>query len=195
MRAPLVVGFAALAVALAGCAPGAAARASGADPALVAARKAAGIADCPVSTDAAVLPDGLPDLTLDCLGGDAHVRLAGLRGRPLVVNLWAQWCAPCRAEARYLAEYSRKPAEGVQLLGINYDDPQPELALEFAHLMGWTYPQLADPQKAGVTPLRVPGIPLTLLVDAEGRVAARHNGPFRSTADLAAWVASGLEDR
>ena len=195
MRRPLVAGMAALAIALTGCAPGASARASGSDPALVAARKVAGIADCPASTDEAALPDGLPDLSLDCLGGDSQVRLAGLRGRPLVLNLWAQWCAPCRAEARYLAEYSRKPEDGVQLLGINYDDPQPALALEFAQLVGWTYPQLADPQKSSATPLRVPGIPLTLLVDADGRVAARHSGPFSSTADLAGWVASGLEDR
>ena len=39
-----------------------------------------------------------------CLGGGREVRLAGLRGKPMMINVWAQWCGPCREEAPYLAE-------------------------------------------------------------------------------------------
>ena len=68
-------------------------------------KKAAGIADCPRSdSDVAAVPSGLPDVVLPCLGGGREVRLAGLRGKPMMINVWAQWCGPCREEAPYLAE-------------------------------------------------------------------------------------------
>lgn len=188
MRFPMLL--AALAVILAGCAP--APPAAAPVPDLVAARKAAGIADCPESSEAAAIPDGLPDLTLSCLGGDATVRLAGLRGTPMVINYWAQWCAPCRAEARHLAEFARESSGEVMMLGVNYNDPHPALAVEFAELAGWSYPQLADPERLSEGPLGVPGIPLTVLIDAEGRIVGRHPGPFSSTAELSDWVAEGL---
>jgi len=161
------------------------------DPSLVAARRAAGIADCPASTDAPAVPDGMPELSLPCLGGDSSVRLAGLRG-PLLVNLWAQWCAPCRAEAPFLADFAAASAGEVAVLGINYNDPQPGLAVEFAQLAQWRYPHLADPERVSGGPLGVPGIPMSLLVAADGRIVARHAGPFRSTAELTAWVQKGL---
>lgn len=177
-------------VALTGCATASAPTPS-LDADLVAARRAAGIADCPPSSPAPAVDGGLPELTLPCLGGDSSVRLAGLRG-PMVVNLWAQWCAPCRAEAPHLAEFAVEQEGGVAMLGINFNDPQPALAVEFAQLAHWGYPQLADPERSSAAPLGVPGIPVTLLVDAQGRIAARHSGPFGSTAELRDWVDEGL---
>lgn len=157
---------------------------------LVALRKAAGIADCPSSSDAAAVPGGLPELTLECLGGDSSVRLAGLRG-PLLVNLWAQWCEPCRAEGADLAAFA-SGQEKVAVLGINYSDPQPQLAIEFAQLMGQHYPQLVDEEATVRGPLGVVGIPHTLLLDSDGVVVAQHPGRFSSLADLKAWVDAGL---
>nr|WP_300143452.1 TlpA disulfide reductase family protein [Propionicimonas sp.] len=157
---------------------------------LVAARKAAGIEDCPASSKAAAVPGGLPDLTLDCLGGDSSVRLAGLRG-PMLINLWAQWCEPCRAEAGHLATFATKQKK-VAVLGINYSDPQPALAIEFAQLVGATYPQLSDEEHRLKAPLGVAGIPYTLLIDADGKVVARHPGQFVSLENVEEWVAKGL---
>lgn len=156
---------------------------------LVAARRAAGIADCPQPVGEPVT-DGLPDLTLDCLGGDVTVPLAALRG-PLLINLWAQWCLPCRQEAPVLAEFAAA-REDVAVLGINYDDPEPDWAIEFARISGWAWPQLADPDKTIQASLGVPGIPISLLLDEEGRIAARHSGAFTDLDELTAWVDQGL---
>lgn len=157
---------------------------------LVAARRAAGIQECPQPT-AEPVANGLPEVELDCLGGDSTVALSALRG-PLVINLWAQWCLPCRQEAPVLRAFHEAHGEDVGLLGIDYNDPQPALAIEFAQLVGWTWPQLADPEKTTEVPLGLPGIPMSLLVDGDGRLVARHAGAFKDLAELEAWVAEGL---
>ena len=161
-----------------------------ATPDLTAMRKAAGIADCPASSTAAAVTGGLPDLTLECLGGDSSVRLAGLRG-PLLVNFWAQWCDPCRAEAGHLAAFA-STSTSVKVLGVNYTDPQPELAIEFAQLTAMTYPHVVDPDAATKAPMGISGIPASFLVDADGRIVARHFGAFTSLEDVQSWVTRGL---
>ena len=185
---------------LAGCVPVGAAQpgATSAAQSLSAAdldaqRRAAGIADCPASdADVAPVAGGLPDLVLDCLGGSGSVRLAGLRGTPMVINLWAQWCPPCREESPILRAFGVRAEGKVLLLGIDYNDPQPALAIEFAGLVGWKQPQLADPDKVLEGPLKLPGIPMTLLVDAEGRIVHRQVGPFTSLEELVNLVGDEL---
>ena len=169
---------------------GAPAPAASRTPDLAAARKAAGIADCPPGSDAAPVAGGLPDLTLDCLGGGESVRLAGLRG-PLVVNLWAQWCEPCRSESTYLAAFATAQTK-VAVLGIDYSDPQTGLAIEFAKETGMTYAHLEDQENTLKGPLGVTGIPYTFLIDAQGKIVARHPGQFISEENVRAWVDKGL---
>ncbi len=204
--------------ALAGCAGGTAANSSGATPptatapaggtahassspsadaadrsAVRAARKAAGIRGCPASAaDVAGRPDGLPDLRLSCLGGGKPVRLAGLRGTPSVINIWAQWCRPCRQEAPHLAAVAARAGGRVRFVGIDYEDPDPLAAIAFARSAGWHYPQLQDRQGTVRSPLRLIGVPATIFVDAAGRITYRHNGPFRSTTELTAAVRDHL---
>ena len=185
-----------VALLLAGCtqgflpgvaAPGAGSTATTGATDLAAARKAAGIADCPAGSDAGPVAGGLPDLTLECLGGGESVRLASLRG-PMLVNLWAQWCEPCRAEA---AEFAATQNE-VAVLGIDYSDPQPGLAIDFAKETGMTYAHLVDLENTLKGPLGVAGIPYTLLIDAQGKVVARHPGQFISLENVREWVDKGL---
>jgi cytochrome c biogenesis protein CcmG, thiol:disulfide interchange protein DsbE len=148
-------------------------------------KKAAGIADCPRSDpDVAALPSGLPDVVLPCLGGGREVRLAGLRGKPMMINVWAQWCGPCREEAPYLTAVAAANHSDLIIVGIDHADPRPDLAIEFAQLSSWTYPQLADPDVVLRAELQITGPPQTFFVRPDGTIAYRHAGPFRSAAEI-----------
>lgn len=183
----LALGASGLALLLAGCAapstdPAPTLRV---DPAHVAQREAAGIPDCPETpAEATTVADGLPDLLLGCLGSGRQVNLAALRGTPMVINFWAQWCAPCRDEAPHLKEFAERAGDTVLVLGVDYADPDPDLALRFAEEAGWTYPQLTDPLKKTAGPVRFQGIPITLYVTAEGRIAHRVVGGITSTEQM-----------
>ena len=148
---------------------------------LAAQKKAAGIPDCPASDlDVTQADPGLPDLVLACLGGGREVRLAGLRGQPMMINVWAQWCGPCREEAPYISEVAAAAESELMVLGIDYNDPRPELAIEFAQLSDWAYPHLVDQDIALRVPLQIIGPPQTFFVRADGTIAYRHTGPFTS---------------
>ena len=152
---------------------------------LAAMKKAAGIADCPKSDpDVAAVPSGLPDVVLPCLGGGREVRLAGLRGTPMMINVWAQWCEPCRAEAPYIAEVATTNKSDLIIVGIDHADPRPDLAIEFAQLSSWTYPQVADPDVVLRSALQITGPPQTFFVRPDGIIAYRHAGPFSSAQEI-----------
>ena len=152
---------------------------------LAAMKKAAGIADCPRSDPGvAALRSGLPDVVLPCLGGGREVRLAGLRGKPMMINVWAQWCEPCREEAPYLAEVAAGNQSDLMIIGVDHADPRPDLAIEFAQLSTLTYPQLADPDVVLRAALQITGPPQTFFVRPDGTIAYRHAGPFSSAAEI-----------
>ena len=141
------------------------------------------LAACPSTGSRPPAVNGLPDLSLPCLGDGPDTQLADLRG-PLLINVWAQWCPPCRDEAPYLAELQRKAGQKVRLLGIDYADPRPEKAVEFAVQHHLSYPHLADPDKHLASPLRILGPPVTVFVTETGQVAYVHRGPFTSQRQL-----------
>ena len=156
-------------------------------PQLRALKAKAKIADC-VATTAAPAKGGLPDSTMPCLGGGPGVNLAGLRG-PMVVNLWAQWCVPCRREMPHLAEFARRYGAKVPVLGIDSLDQQPALALEFARDAGARYPLVADPaQKVRIQG----GLPNTILIDKDGKIAYQLGVEIKSVAQLKQLVADHL---
>ena len=143
-----------------------------------------GLPDCPATDPhAGQIEGGLPKTALQCLGSGTVVNLAGLPRTPTIINLWAQWCAPCRAESPFLREAPTR-LKGVSFIGINYDDPQPDWALEFADVVGWSYPHVMDQDKSLRGPLKVPGLPTTYFVDAEGRIAGVHAGQLESEEQL-----------
>ncbi|MHA6512701.1 TlpA family protein disulfide reductase [Tessaracoccus sp. Z1128] len=151
---------------------------------LAALRVQFGLPDCPATDpDAPQSADGLPRTSLQCLGSDTTVNLAGLPRTPTILNLWAQWCGPCREEAPFLREGVTK-LEGVSFIGVNYNDPKPDWAIEFAGLAGWLYPHVVDEDRSLQVDLRVPGLPTTYFIDVDGRIAGVHAGPLASTQQL-----------
>jgi thiol-disulfide isomerase/thioredoxin len=137
----------------------------------------AGIETCvPGQGDAG--SNGLPEVTLPCLGGGHDVDLSTLQG-PLVVNVWASWCGPCRKEMPALAEFDQRYGEQVPVIGVDYQDPQTGPALELAYKSGVTYPLLADPQGdlqgAAPFPLKI-GMPSFAFVSEDGTVEMAAGG-------------------
>lgn len=109
---------------------------------------------------------------------------ASFRGRVVLLNVWGSWCAPCREEAPLLARVSRRfPASEVSLVGINVRDNR-AAALAFERLFDITYPSISDDKSPeallalnGYVPLNA--VPVTVLLDNDGRVAARVIGVLR----------------
>jgi cytochrome c biogenesis protein CcmG, thiol:disulfide interchange protein DsbE len=134
----------------------------------------------------------LPDVALDCLTEGPAVKLSALRGVPTLVNVWAQWCGPCRLEAPYLADAATKTGPQLRIVGVDYADPRPDAAIEFAVQHGLIYPHLKDPDKVLGPVLRIVGPPATAFVAADGTIAYVHFGPFRSTAQLEQLVKDKL---
>jgi cytochrome c biogenesis protein CcmG/thiol:disulfide interchange protein DsbE len=141
------------------------------------------LAPCPTVESRPPVADALPDVSLPCLGSGPDIRLSDLRG-PLLVNVWAQWCGPCRKEAPYLAELQVKAGDKVKMIGIDYIDTRPDLAVKFAVEQQWDYPHLADRDKQIQQGLKIGGPPLTAFVDAKGAVVYVHRAPFTSQQEL-----------
>ncbi|MFC4783247.1 TlpA family protein disulfide reductase [Nocardioides sp. MAHUQ-72] len=141
------------------------------------AKKDAGVEPCRPA-DAAPVDGGLPDVTLPCFGGGDDVTLSSLRG-PLVVNLWASWCGPCRQEMPVLQQFHEQYGDRVGVLGIDFQDPQAQGAMDLVGKSGVTYPLLADPQGelqgAAPFPARM-GLPLFAFVDESGHVELAAGG-------------------
>lgn len=118
---------------------------------------------------------GLPALRLPCLVGGQEVALEDLGGRPAVVNLWASWCAPCREEMPLLQGAYMRYGDRIGFLGVNTEDTR-SAAVSLLSDLGVTYAHVVDEDKALLTEVAAPGLPVTLAVAADGRVVDRQIG-------------------
>jgi thiol-disulfide isomerase/thioredoxin len=119
----------------------------------------------------------LPDLVMTGLNGPNRA-LSSYRGRPLIINVWASWCSPCRQEAASLERLSWSEAGSrYTVIGISTDDHR-SAALQWLRQSNATISHYID--SAPSWPLEhmlgASGIPITVLVDAQGRVVARFMG-------------------
>lgn len=120
--------------------------------------------------------EAFPAFALSTLDG-GRVEDSALRGHVTVVNVWASWCPPCRSEAPVLREVAADTAsEGVWFLGVLYQD-EVAPARAFAGRVGMSFPTLLDDGPLARS-LGVRAVPTTFVVDAEGRIRARHFGPI-----------------
>lgn len=99
-----------------------------------------------------------------------------LIGSPVVINVWGSWCAPCRSEAPELVEATERLGDDVKFLGLNTRDLDQAPAQAFVRAFEIPYPNIFDPDGTlllGFGQVPPKAIPSTLVIDAEGRVAAR----------------------
>ena len=163
-------------------------------PELRALKTAAEVAPC-VPGPGSKVEGGLPEVTLPCLGGGKDVEVSSLRG-PLVVNLWAVWCGPCRRELPIYQEFHKLYGDRVAVLGVDFQDTQPGPALELVRDTGVTYPQLADPQSALSLkdPLpNIQGLPYIILIDKDGVVREQRFEEIKSLSQLEGLVEKHLQ--
>ncbi|MEV8590218.1 TlpA disulfide reductase family protein [Streptomyces sp. NPDC051180] len=106
--------------------------------------------------------------------------VADFKGKVVVLNAWGSWCGPCRAEAPHFAKVAADlKDQGVEFVGLNTRDPNKQPALAFEEDYGVPYPSLYDPQGKLILfgfpkgTLSLQGIPSTVVLDKEGKIAAR----------------------
>lgn len=116
-----------------------------------------------------------PDFTLSSLDGE-RLSLSDYAGRPLLVNFWASWCPPCRAEFPALVRaYQAHSEAGFEILGVTYND-QPEPARAFVEESGAAWPILTDPERVAWDAFSPVGPPTSYFIDGDGVVRRVHVG-------------------
>ncbi|HEU0300037.1 MAG TPA: TlpA disulfide reductase family protein [Longimicrobium sp.] len=128
-----------------------------------------------------------PAYAAETLDGE-RAALAHLRGRPVLLNVWATWCHPCRQEIPALEQLHRTYApRGLQVIGVSIDQGDQEQGIrEFLQEFGASYPIWLDPDGEIQAAYSTMGVPNTFLIGPDGRILWKHVGPV--TADNAELV-------
>ena len=129
-------------------------------------------------TDAEPAGEVLPNITLPCLVAGGHVRLTDLRV-PIIINLWASWCPPCRKELPAFQRYANRTAGRVQVLGVVTKDDR-DAAKSLAADLAVTLPALYDREQLLLKELvaqrlSTMALPVTVFVGANGEVNVYNN--------------------
>jgi thiol-disulfide isomerase/thioredoxin len=115
-------------------------------------------------------------------------RLKELEGNPIVINKWASWCGPCRAEFPIFQSLATERGREIAFVGVNSRDKHPA-ATGFLADFPVPYPSYEDPGEEIARTLHAPkNYPVTVFVDAQGKTAFIHQGGYRSEEDLAADI-------
>jgi len=120
-------------------------------------------------------PAPAKNFSLGALGHPAHrITLSSLAGRPVIVNFFASWCAPCQKETPMLARFAKHTS--VAVIGIDVNDPTSS-ALAFVHKTGVTYPVATESAMGStVVDYNLPGVPATFFLDSRHRIVKRVYG-------------------
>ena len=147
---------------------------------------------CPDVKHVAPRADGLPDLTLPCLGDGPAVRLSDLRGVPMVLNVWAAWCTNCEREMPLFADAAARAGSDLRFLGVHYKATR-EQGLQSVQDFGVPFPSVQDEDGDRVVKeLGAYAPPQTFFVTADGRVAGHKIGEITSQDELDQLIARYL---
>lgn len=166
----LIVSLVAAAVALAGCSTGKDAVSQGSNFEFVA---PGGQTDIVYNGNRQPIPNLSGE---DLMNAGKQISVSDYAGKVVVLNLWGQWCGPCRTESPELEKlYQQGQASGVQVLGYDVKEPDRSAPQDFVRDRGLTYPSIYDP--SGRELLKLHGYPLnavpsTIVIDKQQRVAA-----------------------
>jgi peroxiredoxin len=135
----------------------------------------------------ALLAAHAPDFTLKTLDGRT-VRLQDLRGKVVLLNFWATWCAGCRVEMpRFVEQYRKHHADGLEIVGVSMDDAGNEAIAAFvkAHHVNYTIVRGNDAVAKSYGGVRF--LPQTFLVDRKGEIVRTFSGPPEER-ELDEWI-------
>jgi peroxiredoxin len=118
-----------------------------------------------------------PDFLLKTLDG-GEIRFSDLRGKAVIVNLWATWCGPCRKEMpQFVAAYDRYREEGLEIIAVNVQE-SPSVIQPFVDDFGMDFPVALDKRGTVSDKYRILGLPMTYFIDRQGVIRDIFQGPF-----------------
>jgi cytochrome c biogenesis protein CcmG, thiol:disulfide interchange protein DsbE len=124
-----------------------------------------------------------PEFSAPLVAGDGaregdRIRLADLRGKPVVLDFWASWCGPCRRSIPSLNDiHLRQRSSGVHIIGVNVDSGMPARQISaLARSFGATFPSVTDETGSIQRAYQVQSLPTTVVIDAQGVVRHLHVG-------------------
>ena len=125
-----------------------------------------------------------PDFTVYDMEGNAH-QLSGYRGKPVVLNFWASWCGPCKAEMPDFEEAYQEYGEQIQFMMVNLTDGSAEtveVVADFIAAQGYTFPVFCDSDLNAVSTYGINAIPVSFFIDEEGYIVAGQQGMLTADA-------------
>ncbi|CAB4340770.1 MAG: redoxin domain-containing protein [Actinobacteria bacterium] len=129
-----------------------------------------------IATDPPVLE--LPCMSEESTSGDSLIDIGSIKG-PALVNVWGSWCEPCVTEIKLLRDFYSLYSTQVSLIGVDIEEETATSGQEFVVSHGITWPQVID-QKSTIRKLSGVGVPTTLFIASDGRIAKTFVGPFDS---------------
>src|ERR1700719_2388458 len=120
-------------------------------------------------------PDAAPEFKLDDLDGKA-LTLAGSRGKVVLLNFWATWCGPCRAEIPDLIALQRKYKDQLQIIGLTVDDDDASMVKEVVTETHINYPVAMSSSEVRIQYGGNEALPTSFVFDAQGRIVQKHEG-------------------
>lgn len=117
-----------------------------------------------------------PDWKLTDLSGK-RVSFSDFRGKVVILDFWATWCAPCRVEIPHFVELQKQYGDkGLTVIGVSLDEQGPEIVKKFVKQLGVSYPIVIGNEKVAEAYGGIIAIPTTFVIDRQGRIVSQHMG-------------------